>query len=150
MNEPHILIRLLRMYIPRNWEFGSALVKLRKFGGGGGVEPPLGTPLLRQAFACRHKLSIVFVYVRTKTSLKFRLFCWNYEPCLVDLEAQYAEGDVMSDIAIGNRPYDWCRRTRTLGFRTCRTPYCFELATHPSRTERRPQVCLTGMREKTN
>jgi hypothetical protein len=25
MNETHILIRLLRMYIPRNWEFGSAL-----------------------------------------------------------------------------------------------------------------------------
>jgi hypothetical protein len=28
MNETHILIRLLRMYIPRNWEFGSALAKL--------------------------------------------------------------------------------------------------------------------------
>jgi hypothetical protein len=25
MNETHILIRLLRMYSPRNWEFGSAL-----------------------------------------------------------------------------------------------------------------------------
>jgi hypothetical protein len=38
MNETHILIRLLRMYIPRKWEFGSALAKLRNFGG--------GTPLL--------------------------------------------------------------------------------------------------------
>jgi hypothetical protein len=28
------------MYIPRNWEFGSALAKLRTFGGGGGVENP--------------------------------------------------------------------------------------------------------------
>jgi hypothetical protein len=28
MNETLILIRLLRMYIPRNWEFGSALAKL--------------------------------------------------------------------------------------------------------------------------
>jgi hypothetical protein len=32
MNEAHILIRLLWMYIPRNWEFGSALAKLRNFG----------------------------------------------------------------------------------------------------------------------
>jgi hypothetical protein len=32
------------MYIPRKWEYGSALAKLRKFGG---VEPPtlFGTPL---------------------------------------------------------------------------------------------------------
>jgi hypothetical protein len=34
MNETHILVRLLRMYIPRNWEFGSALAKLRNFEGG--------------------------------------------------------------------------------------------------------------------
>jgi hypothetical protein len=33
MNETHILIRLLRMYIPRSWEFGSAFAKLRNFGG---------------------------------------------------------------------------------------------------------------------
>jgi hypothetical protein len=39
MNETHILIMLLRMYIPWNWEFGSALAKPRNFGGGG-VEPP--------------------------------------------------------------------------------------------------------------
>jgi hypothetical protein len=35
MNETHVLIRLLRMYIPLKWEFGSALAKLRNFGGGG-------------------------------------------------------------------------------------------------------------------
>jgi hypothetical protein len=41
MNETHILIRLLRMYIPRNWEFSSALAKLWNFGGWReGVEPP--------------------------------------------------------------------------------------------------------------
>jgi hypothetical protein len=34
MNETHILIRLLRMYIPRNWVFGSALAKLRNYEGG--------------------------------------------------------------------------------------------------------------------
>jgi hypothetical protein len=39
MNEIRILITLLRMYIPRNFEFGSALSKLRNFGGGG-VNPP--------------------------------------------------------------------------------------------------------------
>jgi hypothetical protein len=27
-NETRVLIRLLRMYFPRNWEFGSALSKL--------------------------------------------------------------------------------------------------------------------------
>jgi hypothetical protein len=44
MNETGILIRLLQMYIPQNWEFGSALSKLRKSGGG--VKPPIGTPLV--------------------------------------------------------------------------------------------------------
>jgi hypothetical protein len=34
MNEPRILIRLLRMYFPRNREFGSALSKLWNFGKG--------------------------------------------------------------------------------------------------------------------
>jgi hypothetical protein len=38
MNETHILIRLLWMYIPQNWEFGSALAKLSEFGGV--FEPP--------------------------------------------------------------------------------------------------------------
>jgi hypothetical protein len=36
MSEPRILIRLLHMYFPRNWEFGSALSKLQNWGGGGG------------------------------------------------------------------------------------------------------------------
>jgi hypothetical protein len=48
MNETHILIRLLRMYIPRKWDYGSALAKLRNFGGGGLQPPPnhpSGTPL---------------------------------------------------------------------------------------------------------
>jgi hypothetical protein len=44
MNETHILIRLLWMYIPQNWEFSSALVKPQNFGGVGGLNP-LGTPL---------------------------------------------------------------------------------------------------------
>jgi hypothetical protein len=32
MSETRIVIRLLRMYFPRNWKFGSALSKLRNFG----------------------------------------------------------------------------------------------------------------------
>jgi hypothetical protein len=46
MNEIHILIRLLRMYIPRNWEIGSALAKLRNFGRERGQTPPFGMPLV--------------------------------------------------------------------------------------------------------
>jgi hypothetical protein len=44
MSETRILIRLLRMYFPQNWEFGSALSKLRNFGGGGvwNPNPPSG------------------------------------------------------------------------------------------------------------
>jgi hypothetical protein len=34
MNEIRVLIRLLRLYIQKNWEFGSVLVKLRNFEGG--------------------------------------------------------------------------------------------------------------------
>jgi len=39
---------LLRTYFPRNWEFGSALSRLRNFGGGLNTPnppPPLGTPV---------------------------------------------------------------------------------------------------------
>jgi hypothetical protein len=35
MSETRILFRLLQMYFPRNREFGSALSKLRNFGGEG-------------------------------------------------------------------------------------------------------------------
>jgi hypothetical protein len=34
MSETRILITLLRLYFPWNWEFGSDLSKLRNFGGG--------------------------------------------------------------------------------------------------------------------
>jgi hypothetical protein len=46
MSETHILIRLLWMYFPWNWVFGSALSKLRNFQRGGfEPPPPLGMPL---------------------------------------------------------------------------------------------------------
>jgi hypothetical protein len=47
MSETHILIRLLQMYIPRNWEFGPAFSKLRYFGGGG-FEPAKPLRWVRQ------------------------------------------------------------------------------------------------------
>jgi hypothetical protein len=61
MNETHILIRLLRMYIPRNWEFGSALAKLRNIGGRGVVlNPP--TPF-------RYATAVVYGNYRKKIGL---------------------------------------------------------------------------------
>jgi hypothetical protein len=39
MGETHILARLLWTYFPWNWEFDSALSKLRNLGGGG-LTPP--------------------------------------------------------------------------------------------------------------
>jgi hypothetical protein len=42
------LIRLLRMYFPRNWKFVSVLAKLRNLGGlNPPPQTPLGTPLTR-------------------------------------------------------------------------------------------------------
>jgi hypothetical protein len=46
MSETRIVITLLRMYIPRNWEFGSALSKLRNFGWRG-LTPPRYTTVSR-------------------------------------------------------------------------------------------------------
>jgi hypothetical protein len=49
MSETRILIKLLQMYFPRNWEFGSDLPNFGISEGNGGVlnpqNPPLGTPL---------------------------------------------------------------------------------------------------------
>jgi hypothetical protein len=42
MSETRILIRLLQMDIPQNWEFGPAFSKLRNFGGG--LNPPNHPP----------------------------------------------------------------------------------------------------------
>jgi hypothetical protein len=54
VSETHILIRLLRMYFPWNWEFGSALSKLWNFKlvGGGSLTPqtPYDTPLQLRVF----------------------------------------------------------------------------------------------------
>jgi hypothetical protein len=63
MSEPRILIRLLRMYFPRNWEFGSALSKLQDFGRG------LSTPTPpRYATAC-HNLNISYSVTKMQKSV---------------------------------------------------------------------------------
>jgi hypothetical protein len=56
MSETRILVRLLRMYFPRNWEFGSALSKLRNFGGGG-LNPPNPPPGYASADSATYKLT---------------------------------------------------------------------------------------------
>jgi hypothetical protein len=64
MSETRILISLLQMYFPRNWEFGSALSKLRNLGGGS--TPPPNTPRYATAttalnvFASARALLLVF------------------------------------------------------------------------------------------
>jgi hypothetical protein len=68
MSETRILSMLLRMYFPRNWEFGSAFSKLRNFGEGG-LNPqtsPLGTPL-------------VFIVMRDELFYQMRLIYWKPE-----------------------------------------------------------------------
>jgi hypothetical protein len=74
MSETRILIRLLWIYFPRNWEFGSALSKILNFGGGEGEHPkrPLDTPLSlgkQQSF-----YGILLVVHRTVWSYSVRLF----------------------------------------------------------------------------
>ena len=38
--------------------------------------------------------------------LKLKLFCWKREPCLIYVEADNEEGDVILRIRLGNRLYD--------------------------------------------
>jgi len=55
MSESCILVRLLRMYFPRKWEFGSALSKPRNFGGvGGWTTPPRYATGFRVISCCNH------------------------------------------------------------------------------------------------
>jgi hypothetical protein len=48
MSKIRILIRLLRMYFPRNWEFVSAPSKLRNFGEASGLNTSPPPPPVRQ------------------------------------------------------------------------------------------------------
>jgi hypothetical protein len=76
MSESRILVRLLRMFFPRNYEFGSALSKLRNFpgrGGRGGFEhsnPPPPRYATALMYTVRHvdKYKITFKIVINRTN----------------------------------------------------------------------------------
>jgi hypothetical protein len=68
------------MYIPRNWEFGSAFENFRYFTGGGGVgvdtpKPPFGTPwlLVQQRKLCWVYLAIGNFYILQNELSTFQL-----------------------------------------------------------------------------
>jgi hypothetical protein len=96
MSETRILIRLLRMYFPRNWEFGSALSKLWNFGGWGFEPPqttPLGTPLAK--CNCTEMYKVILVTVNkwihkhisgaAYVSYRSRVTAFLYHPYLTEL-----------------------------------------------------------------
>ena len=66
MSESHILVRLLRMCFPQNWEFGSALSRLGYFRGGG-FEHPKPPP----RYATAAKLCQVHSVEQKSIGLKF-------------------------------------------------------------------------------
>jgi hypothetical protein len=62
------------MYIPRNWEFGSVLTKLRNFGGGGMKLP--NPPRYATVLDCPHYVQLikryaVFLLLPTQTNIQF-------------------------------------------------------------------------------
>jgi hypothetical protein len=61
MNETHILIRLLLMYIKRKWEFGSGLAKLQNFWGicTPKSSPLFSTPLVMSIFRCLRRTKTI-------------------------------------------------------------------------------------------
>jgi hypothetical protein len=69
MSETRIPISFLRMYFPRNWEFGSALSKLRNWGAGIHSPPPV-RPLSRPTGAARVKTKIA-VFIRHNLRIHF-------------------------------------------------------------------------------
>jgi hypothetical protein len=77
MSETRILIRLLQMYFPRNWEFGSALSKLRNFGGFEPPQTPFGTPLVVTLHVFRsfeHNYTMLLVLLGSGTVFLCRTF----------------------------------------------------------------------------
>ena len=64
MSESRILVRLLLMYFPRNWEFGSALPNFGISGGEGGLNTPLSLSLSvrhwQSATVAEHDLVMAF------------------------------------------------------------------------------------------
>jgi hypothetical protein len=75
INETHILIRLLRMCIPRNWEFGSALAKLRNFELGLNPQTPSPLRYTTALAVWTDRIYNIFVYLSvTQTQHNARRF----------------------------------------------------------------------------
>jgi hypothetical protein len=86
MSETRILIRLLRMYFPWNWEFGSALSKLRNLGGESLNAPtPLGTPLIQNTVTARHYPIYSAIIVTATVAYNSKCHKWDLEsPVVLD------------------------------------------------------------------
>jgi hypothetical protein len=111
MSEPRILIRLLRIYFPWNWEFGSALSKLRNFGTGG-VEPP--PPTVRPDIYCSFfSAGFIATFVGSLSGLFF-----NFSVYLNVLSShrRWKCGDRGNCFVPFDSPMTWRAMTRT---RTC-------------------------------
>jgi hypothetical protein len=96
MNKTHILIRLLWMYIPRNWEFRSALAKLRNLGGGGGVTPPhFVTPLSQFQFCLFVSSFLPAIFLSLLIFFPFSLFVLSlHKKGRLKLKRSQGEGEV--------------------------------------------------------
>jgi hypothetical protein len=73
VNEARILIGLLRMHIPRNWEFGSGFSILRNFGEG--VQHPNPHPSVRHCSPINNTFQCH--YGTWNFYLRFRLLLWS-------------------------------------------------------------------------
>jgi hypothetical protein len=82
IRETRILIRLLRMYFPRNREFGTALSKLRNFGGGGGwtTQTPKSTPLVAETVSDERNKDNTWENVSAERKDRRRRIYWPW-PC---------------------------------------------------------------------
>jgi hypothetical protein len=99
MSEPRILIRLLRMCFPRNWEFGSFLSKRRNFGGWGWTLTP---PPPRYATGC------------TVWNLAWRL--WKVDNSVLNIRRAYCVRVLTKEcvpIAAARPPPSWQARKST-------------------------------------
>jgi hypothetical protein len=80
ISETRILIRLLRLYFPRNWKFDSALSKFRNFEGGRFDQPKTPLPPVRHYVTASLVKVVSFTTERevfTARFFKVTVFCRN-------------------------------------------------------------------------
>jgi uncharacterized protein YbdZ (MbtH family) len=99
------------MYIPRNWEFGSALAKLRNFVGWGvdPPKPPFGTPLHSVAVIYNEFEVTIYAspYSRWNVRCKLPTDGWQVTQMVDQQRGSQAQLPVLIAIFIGYiaRPY---------------------------------------------